>query len=54
MAHINSIFLENNSKNPRIHWALYFCRKAPVEYFIYDLVPIILHIGPYLSFHNYD
>jgi putative sterol carrier protein len=28
--------------NPKIAGAMYFCRKAPVVYFIYILVPVVL------------
>jgi hypothetical protein len=54
-AQINPIFFfcKTNTEIPGIHRAMNFCRKAHVVYFTYDLVPVILYLSPYLTFHNY-
>jgi hypothetical protein len=38
-------------KNP---WTPYFCKNTPELLQNYILVPIILHLCPYLTFHNYN
>jgi hypothetical protein len=37
-----------------IHRTLEFYRNTPELFQNYVLVPIILHLGPYLSFYNYN
>jgi hypothetical protein len=38
-------------ENPR---TLYFCKNTPELFQNYILVPIILHLGPRLTFYNYN
>jgi hypothetical protein len=38
-------------ENPRTS---YFCKNTPKLFQNYILVPIILHVGPYLTFYNYN
>jgi hypothetical protein len=38
-------------ENPRTP---YFCKNTPELFQNYTLVPIILHLGPCLTFYNYN
>jgi hypothetical protein len=33
---------------------LYFCKNTPELFQNYILFPIILHLGPYTTFYNYN
>jgi hypothetical protein len=54
--YILQIFLkENNSINPENHWNLRILQKnTPKLFHNYILVPLILHLGPCLTFYNYN
>jgi hypothetical protein len=43
-----------NKKYPKIIGARYFYKNTPELCLKYILVHIILHLGPYLTFYNYN
>jgi hypothetical protein len=49
-------FLIGKSKSfsSRISWRLEFCKNTPKLFCNLDLVPVIFHIGPYLTFYYYN
>jgi hypothetical protein len=44
----NSLILENSRR------VEFFCKNTPEPFCNYILVPALLHLGPCLTFHNYN